>query len=987
MSTATRLPGIYFETVAPPPPALLPRMDIAAFAGFLPSGPIGVPFMVEDLDRFQEIFGTDQELAWDPVNKQMLLAQTPIAVRTFFRNGGQRCWILRLANKALSNAWVIPGLLQVDMQGNFSAGSVQARSEGSWSDEMLVNATLLENPLPAEALNISGPAPVVRPTFLNPGDMVQLYYQSTQTWAFKTDSDPRWFWFQAVQQGDIGGCEPSPPTLQPDSVTWLGPGLNLPVTFSTFCQQDNEMVLLLARDIALGIPPGSWLQVELAGRTLLMQVESMDASSSSSASSPPSCMSPPSGSSPPSSEMATLVSTLGWWVLDPGAAWSANQSNTVQASVVEFELWAMPQGSPTVRIANLGFASNHPCYWELLPTDAVLYAPVVRPSTPPYASLANEIDNPRFPLAGMASTLLGLPLAMTGLLNDGFAQQASMPGGTALNRDGLASYDASLFVDPLLGGSNSLTLLQDAFNLQYQSQTPHQPSGLYALLAVDEISMLAAPDATLSGWTNDSQPAAVLGPPDPLQVSYPDAEGNYTVSWSAVSGASGYLLQQSSDLTFATGVTQTDVGNVTAIPQQNNPACPEQLYYRASAYGSAGTGPWSITGSVLLGTGDFFACNQTPLNAPTLSLISEANRILLCWVPAAGEADGFTLQIAEDPLFEDSGSTLYQGSQTNFQYWLVPGPPVYFRVNAQRGGQSSPWSNTVQTTPEPIAPWSVIPPMPGVPVAPLMLPVHVAMVRIAAARGDMVAILSLPVSYRTPDAAAYPAQLASAFTEPSGRILSYAALYHPWLVVTDNTNPPPLSLRTVAPDGGVCGAIAATTLSSGAWIAPANVALNNVVDVQPALSNDAPITFFNNQINLIAHQPEGFLITSQNTLVDLSVEADLEPLNVRRLLILIRRLALREGVRYVFKNITPTFQRQVARQWNGWMQQLLALGAFAGLSADDSYRVVTDQTVNPQSSIDQGRFIVQLQIAPSVPMQFLTVQLTQIGDQLSLAEM
>jgi phage tail sheath protein FI len=69
------------------------------------------------------------------------------------------------------------------------------------------------------------------------------------------------------------------------------------------------------------------------------------------------------------------------------------------------------------------------------------------------------------------------------------------------------------------------------------------------------------------------------------------------------------------------------------------------------------------------------------------------------------------------------------------------------------------------------------------------------------------------------------------------------------------------------------------------------------------------------------------------------------------------------------------------------MQQLLALGAFAGLSADDSYRVVTDQTVNPQSSIDQGRFIVQLQIAPSVPMQFLTVQLTQIGDQLSLAEM
>src|SRR5271169_3290971 len=101
--TASRLPGIYFETVAPPAPGLLPRMDIAAFAGFLPSGPIGLPFAVEDSDRFQEIFGTDLSLAWDNQLNQMLLSQTPPAVRTFFRNGGKRCWVLRLAHTAQSN--------------------------------------------------------------------------------------------------------------------------------------------------------------------------------------------------------------------------------------------------------------------------------------------------------------------------------------------------------------------------------------------------------------------------------------------------------------------------------------------------------------------------------------------------------------------------------------------------------------------------------------------------------------------------------------------------------------------------------------------------------------------------------------------------------------------------------------------------------------------------------------------------------------------
>jgi hypothetical protein len=614
----------------------------------------------------------------------------------------------------------------------------------------------------------------------------------------------------------------------------------------------------------------------------------------------------------------------------------------------------------------------------------VLYAPVVRPAPLPYAALSSDIDNPRFPLAGAGSGGLGLPLGMTGLLNNNFTQTASVPGGTALNRDGLSSFDQILFVDPVLAGSNSRTLVEDAFNLQYQAQAPRQPGGIYALLSVDEASLLAVPDATLNGWGPGPPVGAPLGPPDPLQVSEADASGNYTVTWSPVQNAAGYLLQESSDLSFETAVTERYSGPDTTISLQNNPDCPLELYYRASAYGIPGSGPWSITGSVELGTGDFFACTQTPLNAPQLVVFVENNRILLDWIPAPGGADGFTLEIGEDPQFEAS-YTLYQGTQIEFQYWQIPGAPSYFRVNAQRGGTSSPWSNTVNTAGLPISPWVANqPPKDGTKVAPLMLSVHTAMLRMAAARADMVAILSLPVSYRNADAAAYPAQLFNSFsgTEPA-RTLSYAAVYHPWLVVNDNTSGPPLSLRTVAPDGAVCGAIANTTLSSGAWIAPANVALNNVVDLVPVLAGDAPTTFDEAQINLIAQQPEGFLITSQDTL---SIATDMEPLNVRRLLILIRRLALREGVQYVFENITPRLQRQVTLQWTQWMQQMLARGAFAGLSAQDSYRVIADQSVNTQDSIDQGRFIVQLQVAPSVPMRFLTVQLVQIGGQLSLTE-
>jgi len=178
--------------------------------------------------------------------------------------------------------------------------------------------------------------------------------------------------------------------------------------------------------------------------------------------------------------------------------------------------------------------------------------------------------------------------------------------------------------------------------------------------------------------------------------------------------------------------------------------------------------------------------------------------------------------------------------------------------------------------------------------------------------------------------------------------------------------------------------MATTTLASGAWIAPANLAVSNAVALAPALESDAAVAFAATQINLIAQQPEGFMITSQDTLMP--EDDPLQPLNVRRLLILLRRLALQEGVRYVFQNNSPSLQRAVTRQFQQWMQLLLARGAFAGSGAQDSYQVIADASVNTADLMDQGRFIVELKVAPSLPMSFLTVKLVQSGGQLALVE-
>src|SRR5947208_16985906 len=96
-ATGTRVPGITFQAERPGVVTPLPRMDIAGFVGFARSGPIDVPVPIEDAPHFHDIFGEDAALAADAAAGGTAYAELPPAVRAFFRNGGSRCWIVRVA--------------------------------------------------------------------------------------------------------------------------------------------------------------------------------------------------------------------------------------------------------------------------------------------------------------------------------------------------------------------------------------------------------------------------------------------------------------------------------------------------------------------------------------------------------------------------------------------------------------------------------------------------------------------------------------------------------------------------------------------------------------------------------------------------------------------------------------------------------------------------------------------------------------------------
>jgi phage tail sheath protein FI len=258
--------------------------------------------------------------------------------------------------------------------------------------------------------------------------------------------------------------------------------------------------------------------------------------------------------------------------------------------------------------------------------------------------------------------------------------------------------------------------------------------------------------------------------------------------------------------------------------------------------------------------------------------------------------------------------------------------------------------------------------------AAALLDVQLALLRMCAARGDLLAVLALPEHYREHAAVAHVRTLKG---RPAGQpdpIFGYGALYHPWLYATDPARP--AEVRRMPPDGAATGVLAARAFARGAWIAPANEPLPDVVELDPPLAPAAYQALQDAQLNVVRHEPGGFLWLAADTLSDTE---DVRPIGVRRLLQVIRRAALLYGPDYAFEPNDDVLRRTIQRRFERLLSFMFSLGAFAGRTADESFRVNTGSPPNTPQSVDAGRLVVELQVAPSRPLTFLTVRLVRTG--------
>lgn len=995
---ARTLPGVGFQAVPPPLGDKLPRMDVAAFVGFAAAGPLNTPVPVEDEVHFRDIFGADLDLAWGPGLGTTYRSGLGPAVRSFFRNGGRRCWIIRVADEsqAAANTFDVPGLAIAtgDAGAPYRSARLQARSEGAWSDRLRVGASLSATRLGDAQVSTAGGAVTVRldrrqRAEVQPGDLLRLAFRQTGAILFLAVSqvaegrtgagEPYWqaggneFWFAAAT-----GTESSPPgeTASPATVTWLAPAGGTLVSAAGWWEpaaaRGEEYRVYVPTD---QIPPGiSLLQVEPPGSgPLLLTVQR----------SWPAPAGAPAGwaPSPPSDPQTVLAGRNPLWPLGQ-AEGQGRATGPAVAERLAFDLWVEDDAGETRRVAALGFAPPHPRYLGGLPSDTRFYYLEDERAPSPDGALAGaalwpDAARPRFPLAAPPDTAVTyLPLGMDFMRRREQFAAADPPAAPADVRNGLQTYSPDLFLDPDLKDTSAAVLAAEAFHKRHIRGEPLQR--LHAVWPLEEVTIVAIPDALHPPWLREAPPA----PPAPLAapaLAPVAGDGPYTLAWTAVSEATGYVIQQAGSPHFTAPVT-TRTAAGTALDLAAAEPCPQRCWFRVRAMRGDERGPWSNTQPARLPRPQFVECDPDDVAAPELAPpLAESGgwtgrRWVLSWPPVPGAV--YTVEESEDPDFIPA-RVIYGGTDAFTATVRAGARTAYYRVRAAVDGRLSPWSNTAVLPGDP--PTGVrtvaVDERPDDPVAVAaresLLAVHTALLRLCLARADILAVLALPRQYREQEAVDYATALAACLGAGEERALSYAAMYHPWTWVTE----PGGGSRLIAPDGAAAGRMAGRAIRRGAWVAPANEDLDGVVALAPAFTAAGWEFLYERQINAARREARGFLLMSADTL---SADPSLRPISVRRLLILLRRLALREGAEMVFQQSDESFARRVQRRFEGLLAQMFARGAFAGATPSAGFQVVTDASVNTRASLDLGRFIVELRVAPSLPLVFLTVRLVQV---------
>ncbi|WP_110240078.1 hypothetical protein [Nocardioides gilvus] len=985
---SARWPGLSFEASPAGRPSVLPRLDVTGFVGYAEAGPLDVPVLVHDVASFQDTFGADVVLAEG-------LARPPAApardrdrrvtsllgptVRAFFDNGGRACWVVRVAQDASTARFVVPGVVARGGVGDphgWRAVVFPARSPGAFADDQAVTARVTRNPLVTlpGSLDLRGwvDGRVVVPAsaVVGPGDLLEVVLTTGRT-----------LWVGVrTEHADAAGQRTL--TWRPDDETWLdpvrdtartgifsaqvnGPGGDRTVPVDSY-EVDADGATRLTVPLAPEIAPttGDVLHLEDGlGAPILLSVHA------------------PAHGVPAVGAARSVVSGWpAWRLLDPGVG-RGGPHTLARVSVVELGLATRRGDAALGAVDGLGFTDAHPRWVGHLPSDHSLHVRRYRRSAgggrdEPTGPLDELVRHPRFSAAADGDTpTTCLPLGL-GVVHGSAGVRTALVGAEGPRaRNGVARRDPDAFLDPALADRGAETLLEAARRRFFVDGL--ELRGIHALLPLEEVAVLAVPDALHGEWEQESPTASqAVGAPRLTFLPETTGESGHLVwddpfaSLDAAEPADSFVLERCERADFGSGVETVLLGADPLTRPVEQGRC-GRWFHRVRAQRRGLTSPWSATVDVPAARAPFDECDAEVFDAPHAVLAD----LLVTWTGADAP---FEIEVSSDPVFS-SGTLTHPVAVRQF---LVPRPlgaTTYVRVRSVAGPIPGAWSNTVIVSAVPARRWLLHEPDgqdPEATLSPAGLAVHRALVVLAAARRDLTLLLSFPRWYGLGTMERHLGLLSAA----PGAGTDWAQFHHPWTLTSGEDG-----VRTLPADGAVAGQMARGALLRGPWIATAGVPLVGAVGVDEIRGGTEPGALRAAGINPLTVsrvgapglRGAGVRAWGVDTL---AADPGVRPVTVRRLLILLRRLALREGRELVFEPNGPDLRRLTRTRFESALGEMFRLGALAGTRPDQAYRVLCDTGLNPQRVSDAGLLVVELQVAPSFPLEFLVVRLVQSDD-------
>jgi hypothetical protein len=205
---------------------------------------------------------------------------------------------------------------------------------------------------------------------------------------------------------------------------------------------------------------------------------------------------------------------------------------------------------------------------------------------------------------------------------------------------------------------------------------------------------------------------------------------------------------------------------------------------------------------------------------------------------------------------------------------------------------------------------------------------------------------------------------------------TYAAAYHPWLGVApdDSTGDADGLAVLLGPSAFAAGIVADRERRLGLPWGPANALAAGAVLSAVAIDDVEHAALHALDIDVFRAERDGFRLSSAHTL---SRDPQYRQLSVRRLMTMLRLVIDRQCQYLAFEPHTVALRRQVARTVTTLLRDLFRAGAFTGATEADAFFVRCDETVNPQSSVDLGRLVAEVGVAPASPLEYLVLRVSQ----------